>query len=148
NGTNVKNDLLNWQPPENFKTKFPYYHSGYDYESRPVIVFEWGKWNTRMIAERGGQEFEDLKKFQDLTVERIKTAYYYKFNNDSDKGTPDNDIVFIADLEGYDLTQFVSLKRFNGRQMGCYCEGAALALCNSVKAELISSSMNSYKSYA
>ncbi|CAG7826418.1 unnamed protein product, partial [Allacma fusca] len=74
------------------------------------IVFEWGKWNTRTIAERGGQELEDLKKFQDLTVERIKTAYFHKFINDSDNGTPDNDVMFIADLEGYDLSEFVSVK--------------------------------------
>ncbi|CAG7728115.1 unnamed protein product, partial [Allacma fusca] len=72
------------------------------------MVFPWGKWYTRSIAERGGREFEDLQKFQDLFLERVKTAYFSR--NDSETGVLVDECVIIGDLEGYNNTEFSSLE--------------------------------------
>ncbi|CAG7660758.1 unnamed protein product, partial [Allacma fusca] len=73
-----------------------------------VMVFPWGKWYTRSIAESGGREFEDLQKLQDLFLERVKTGYFSR--NDSETGLLVDECVVIGDLEGYNNTEFSSLE--------------------------------------
>ncbi|CAG7721994.1 unnamed protein product [Allacma fusca] len=110
NVTKHSNDILNWEVPENIKSKFPFYITGYDFENRPVIVFEWGKWYTRSVVEKNGQELVDLKKMQDLVVERLRTSFYRRPLNDTESGLVDDEFVLLVDMKAYNLLQLTSLQ--------------------------------------
>ncbi|CAG7830067.1 unnamed protein product [Allacma fusca] len=108
-GRNIQ-DLQNWTAPENFKAKFPYYLSGYDYENRAIIVMEWGKWYTRLIAQTGGEELRNLEKMQDQFVEQLRTSFFRKPLNGSEPSSSDDEFVMIMDMNHYELLQLGSLK--------------------------------------
>ncbi|CAG7820284.1 unnamed protein product, partial [Allacma fusca] len=105
-------ELLEWNIPENFKVRFPFYHAGYDYEDRAVMIIEYGKWDTRAIAERGGENLNTLEKIIDQYVERIRASYYSKKNPNFIPGTSAEEMVVIIDARGLNglklINQFYS----------------------------------------
>ncbi|CAG7823370.1 unnamed protein product, partial [Allacma fusca] len=101
-------DLLEWMPPENIRNTFPFYLSGYDYNNRPIIVLLWGKWDTRSLAEKGGQEQRDLARRNDQFIERIKKSYYQRRINESEMGSVDDEVVLLIDYDGFELRQIQS----------------------------------------
>jgi hypothetical protein len=104
----VDADLLSWQAPERFNTEFPYYHSGYDYDNRAVIVLEYGKWHTRSVVEESGEDLRILERRQDQLIEQLRTSFFKRQLNQSESGSNDNEFAFIMDLSNYDFTQFSS----------------------------------------
>ncbi|CAG7727660.1 unnamed protein product [Allacma fusca] len=103
----INSALLDWKVPERIKSKFPYYLSGTDYEGKPVLVIQWGRWDTRYIAEKGGSDLEALEKGVDQFVERVNTGYFaVKLN--STETEDEDELVMILDFDGFRLRQFNS----------------------------------------
>ncbi|CAG7821283.1 unnamed protein product, partial [Allacma fusca] len=64
----------------------------------------------RSVVEKNGQELADLKKMQDLVVERLWTSFYRKPLNDTESGLVDDEFVILLDLKSYDLLELTSLQ--------------------------------------
>jgi hypothetical protein len=105
--------LLEWTLPEKLQPLFAYYKSGYDYEGRPVLVMEIARWNTREIAEKGGEDLENFEKGVDQLVERILTGYFREKRNESEIGVDEDELVAIIDfigIENAELTSYADFK--------------------------------------
>ncbi|CAG7784806.1 unnamed protein product [Allacma fusca] len=105
------NVLLAGKSVGNKLVKFPYYISGYDYEDRPVLVMEWGKWDIRTLAEKGGEELENFETSVDQFVELIRTGFFAKKVNESESQEIDVvGIVALLDFDGLSLRQIGTTK--------------------------------------
>ncbi|CAG7726131.1 unnamed protein product [Allacma fusca] len=102
--------ILDWEPPEDIKNKFLYYVSGFDYDNKPVLIMEWGKWDFQGVAEKGGMEFDNATIILDQLIDRIQAGYFAK--NDTDVFPPEKEIVVIVDFGGLKLRQIRSPPTF------------------------------------
>ncbi|CAG7826533.1 unnamed protein product [Allacma fusca] len=108
-GDPVTADILQWEAPKSIKTAFPYYHSGYDYDDRPVLVSEIGKWRTRPVVEKGGEDYENLIKYNDQFVERVMSGFFLKNKTSTSSEAVDKSIVFIMDYDGFQPSEYQSV---------------------------------------
>ncbi|CAG7734430.1 unnamed protein product [Allacma fusca] len=99
---NTTESILDWEAPAYIKKQFPYYLSGVDYENRPVVVLEWGKWNPSKITEEGGEDLLILRKYADQMMERMRTSFYKQALNDPEAK---DDLAVLIDFDGLDLNQ-------------------------------------------
>ncbi|CAG7832416.1 unnamed protein product, partial [Allacma fusca] len=106
--SNKYDDILNWDAPKEFQNNFRYYLSGHDFENRPVVIVEHGRWYTREIAEKGGEALATLKNMTDQLVQRVKSGYYCEKLNLTDVNCKDSEGVTIFDYDGMDLRQYKS----------------------------------------
>ncbi|CAG7673958.1 unnamed protein product, partial [Allacma fusca] len=118
-----KFNIIDWEPPVWVKTKFPYFHSGYDYDDKPVIVLQWGKWNTLPIVSKGGEDLQILNNYCDQFFARIQNGTYGK-NHSNPKSNLEKTVdqtVLIIDLDGLNGDQLSSRSnvlyqiQFNGK---------------------------------
>ncbi|CAG7828076.1 unnamed protein product [Allacma fusca] len=93
--------------PDKNLLAFPYYVTGYDYEDRPVIVMEWGRWDIRTLAEKGGDRITKFEKGIDEFVKRVKSGYFSKQSSEPNSAaeTDDAQIVVVIDFDGLSLRQ-------------------------------------------
>ncbi|CAG7822173.1 unnamed protein product [Allacma fusca] len=95
--------------PDKNSLAFPYYVTGYDYEDRPVIVMEWGRWDIRTLAEKGGDRVAKYEKGIDEFVKRVKSGYFSKKSNEpnpeDENETDSAQIAVVIDFEGLSLRQ-------------------------------------------
>ncbi|CAG7726888.1 unnamed protein product [Allacma fusca] len=94
----IHQELLEWKAPEQTE----------------LLVMEWGKWDSRTVADKGGQDLKDLEKRNSQIIERIRTGYFEKaqnkHNDSSEVDKLDPEIAVIIDFEGMKLSQMRSVE--------------------------------------
>ncbi|CAG7815325.1 unnamed protein product [Allacma fusca] len=103
-------DLDKWKAPDEIWKNFPYYLSGYDYENRPIWVWEWGKWPLRSYLERGENMDEIISRHVDQML-----WHMYKFwgPQTNSEGERVKEVNVLIDLEGYNMSQLGNIPAVN-----------------------------------
>ncbi|CAG7721433.1 unnamed protein product [Allacma fusca] len=84
--------------------KFDYYVSGFDYDNRPIIIMDSGKWDTEWLVERPDECSKVLGNYAKYVDELSSGTFKYKFNNTYGKDNEINEeFVFIKDYDNYDF---------------------------------------------
>ncbi|CAG7817319.1 unnamed protein product [Allacma fusca] len=94
-------NVTTWEVPLDIKNSFPLYLAGYDYDKRPVWVFEVGKVDFRTIIAQGEEKVAQARRYLFRVVSNIIKSFVVM-------DTPEEEIreaVFIFDMEGASLGQ-------------------------------------------
>jgi len=96
----TEEDILKWEPPADFPSRFPYHLSGHDMDGGQVWIIDVGKWDIRDIADGDVKQQEDFKKY----VRQMYTRCGLKSHD------ADHESVVILDLEGYNAEKATHIK--------------------------------------
>ncbi|CAG7822865.1 unnamed protein product [Allacma fusca] len=108
-GQSLKNkDILEWEAPESIKEKFPYYLSGFDYDRKPVVVMEFGGWDTLSLLKKGPEALVDVDKRNDQFAERLRTGFFNSLYPNGSSETSDDEVAIIFDFDGLQFRQLTS----------------------------------------
>ncbi|CAG7724492.1 unnamed protein product [Allacma fusca] len=95
--------LDKWVPPKNISKLFPYYISGFDFDSRPFFVVEIGKWPFRDFIEKG-KDLEVLDKYVQQMFYRFE--YGGKIYSRPGEENQSDESAGILDWEGFSLVDY------------------------------------------
>ncbi|CAG7720724.1 unnamed protein product, partial [Allacma fusca] len=107
------NEIKKWIPPAEIRQGFPYYFSGYDYDGRPILVAEMGKWKWSSVFGRGANPQTERA----LETHIIQALYRMSILS---QDSPDQEAVLVLDFDGFSHAQLgnTGYLRFLQRQLG------------------------------
>ncbi|CAG7815584.1 unnamed protein product [Allacma fusca] len=85
--------------------EFKYIVSGFDYEYRPVIIMNWGKWDVIWLANHTNEKNQVIKNFEQLIEEIDSGVFVRKFDKFLPIGSnyTNNQFVIILNYYGFDF---------------------------------------------
>ncbi|CAG7824299.1 unnamed protein product [Allacma fusca] len=84
---------------------FRYYVSGFDYEDRPVVIMDWGKWDLAWLVSHPDLSDKLLRNYENYVEELVSGNFTRKLSHFLPNGYNSDQIVIIKDYDGLDVRQ-------------------------------------------
>ncbi|CAG7831206.1 unnamed protein product [Allacma fusca] len=97
---------------ENLKD-FRYYVSGFDYDNRPVVIMDWGKWNIEWLIKQPDLKNLLKKNYENYINELASGDFTQKMSKYLSSGQNSSDeVVIIKNYDAFDIRHVYTSESF------------------------------------